>query len=323
MGDLKRFVFTDEHQFVLKYLDALDNKLLTMTGPGTKQWDYAQHKNIEFDRAIDLVLKYSANDLLDESNKKKKKDKKIKPKKAPKSTITIVYLQSFLNFLYRQFIQLSGAMVLIGQDVAVDVAGSFRKKKYIQYHSVIALSFARMAKYFACDQYAISNPLLATNLLISSKAIIEQSISSETDEEPIKTYDFEQKENELLYRQNSESAQVDETRGDETFSLVKEWSKADPPIVFLNASHIVSITKPHLKQDLNFMAEKGENSYTLLCSDLDQCNHPDAEEWKAVQKIMLDINANHLGWDLYNFKKEDEIRRQNVEKGKLRADSEK
>merc|ERR1712024_372733 len=128
----------------------------------------------------------------------------------------------------------------------------------------------------------------------------KDSVCNETDEEDIKISgddededtqtditdtDFDDDKNmDLFQRQHSEFTQRDETMGDETFSLVNEWSKADPPIVFLNASHIVSITKPNLMNDLQFQREFGEQTYTLLCSDLDECKHQDSEEWKLVQK---------------------------------------
>eukprot|EP01083_Nonionella_stella_P088349 246159_1 len=334
--DLKRFDFTTQHQFVLKYLDALDRDLLEIKGGSTKQWAFDEHKRIQFDRAIELVHKYSNFRTVPPTTQKQRSRLKttqiVSPKNVPhKQVITIVYLRSFLDFLYRQFVQLAGSYVLINQDVAQDVAGKWRKKRYIQYHTVIALSFARMAKYFACSKYEILNPLLnqaqheATNsnsLYMSARQINEEEIKI-GDSPLLDLSDVDEKGNDMiLLRQGSEiSQQKDETRGNETFSLVNEWSQADPPIVFLNASHIVSITKPTLKTDLQFELENGEQSFTLLCSNLDDCKHAHSEEWKYFQKIMTEPSMEKLKWDLYNFKQEDEIRRQNVQKGKLHADS--
>eukprot|EP01084_Bolivina_argentea_P089925 162129_1 len=69
------------------------------------------------------------------------------------SKISILYLRTFLDFLYRQFIVLAGSTILINPDIAVDVAGKFRKKKFIEYHKCIASSFAIIAKHFACLKY--------------------------------------------------------------------------------------------------------------------------------------------------------------------------
>eukprot|EP01084_Bolivina_argentea_P129429 228602_1 len=186
---------------------------------------------------------------------------------------------------------------------------------------------------------SMSTPIQNINININNNKSyeIKESVCVETDEDEIKITDNDlilaqdemdideqnEKYNTMFGRQNSEfNTQRDETKGDETFSLVNEWSRADPPIVFLNASHIVKISKPSLKTDLDFELKNGEQSYTLLCSDLDECKHPDAEEWKLVQKIMLETNPmQHLKWDLYNFKKEDEIRRQNVKRGELKPDT--
>eukprot|EP01084_Bolivina_argentea_P130694 230723_1 len=57
--DLLRFEFTKQHQFVLQYLDAIDNDVLEIKGGGHKNWKYDEHENIKFDRAIQLVQKYS------------------------------------------------------------------------------------------------------------------------------------------------------------------------------------------------------------------------------------------------------------------------
>eukprot|EP01084_Bolivina_argentea_P300048 517265_1 len=71
------------------------------------------------------------------------------------SQITIIYLRSFLDFLYQQFVALAGSTVLISSDIAIDVAGKFRKKKFVQYHNIIASSFESIAKYFACNKFQI------------------------------------------------------------------------------------------------------------------------------------------------------------------------
>eukprot|EP01084_Bolivina_argentea_P129428 228601_1 len=181
---------------------------------------------------------------------------------------------------------------------------------------------------------SMSTPIQNINININNNKSyeIKESVCVETDEDEIKITDNDlilaqdemdideqnEKYNTMFGRQNSEfNTQRDETKGDETFSLVNEWSRADPPIVFLNASHIVKISKPSLKTDLDFELKNGEQSYTLLCSDLDECKHPDAEEWKLVQKTNP---LEHLKWESYNFKKEDEIRRQNVKRSKLEVD---
>ena len=73
--------------------------------------------------------------------------------------MTIVYLQSYLNFLYRQFVELQGADILISNGIAVDRASRFQRKRYVQFHMIIARSFALMARHFACSKYEIDNPI--------------------------------------------------------------------------------------------------------------------------------------------------------------------
>merc|ERR1711933_146502 len=52
---------------------------------------------------------------------------------------------------------------------------------------------------------------------------------------------------------------LEETKGDETFSLVQKWATADPPIVFLNLAYVADIKEPNLKNDLDFQYKNAEN----------------------------------------------------------------
>eukprot|EP01084_Bolivina_argentea_P291399 500820_1 len=164
------------------------------------------------------------------------------------SSITMIYLRSFLNFLYQQFIRLAGSTILISPDMAVDVAGKYRKKKFVQYHKSFASSIARIAKNFACVEYMDSN--------------------------------FNRRND------NDQDEKYNTIKINRQFHLIKAWKNADPPIALLNAPYLTHITAPNLLPDLSFQTQNSSNSYTLLCNNLDKCKHSEAEEWKLVQKIM-------------------------------------
>eukprot|EP01084_Bolivina_argentea_P161760 281556_1 len=148
--------------------------------------------------------------------------------------------------------------------MAVDVAGKFRKRKFVQYHKIIASSFARIAQHFACSKYDKIN-FNASNI--------------------------------------DEKNNVYEKSENKQFHLVREWKNADPPIVLLNAPYLTHISAPNLFLDFSFQLQNSSNSYTLLCNNLNECYHPDVEEWKLVQRIMQSAKMKNTECGLYNFKK--------------------
>eukprot|EP01084_Bolivina_argentea_P161759 281555_1 len=148
--------------------------------------------------------------------------------------------------------------------MAVDVAGKFRKRKFVQYHKIIASSFARIAQHFACSKYDKIN-FNASNI--------------------------------------DEKNNVYEKSENKQFHLVREWKNADPPIVLLNAPYLTHISAPNLFLDFSFQLQNSSNSYTLLCNNLDKCKHSDAAQWKLVQKIMQTAKLKNAEWGLFNFQK--------------------
>eukprot|EP01084_Bolivina_argentea_P159168 277230_1 len=96
--------------------------------------------------------------------------------------------------------------------MAVDVAGKFKKKKFVQYHKIIASSYSRIAKHFACSKY--------------------ENINFNDIDEKYNIYDSEKHEKQ--------------------FHLMREWKNADPPIVLLNAPYLTHISAPNLFFDFSF-----------------------------------------------------------------------
>ena len=69
----------------------------------------------------------------------------------------LLFVKSYLDFCYLQFVQLWGASALRCNGAAVNINRSlFGKPTFIQFHSMIAHSIATFAPYFACQIYQIS-----------------------------------------------------------------------------------------------------------------------------------------------------------------------
>lgn len=90
---------------------------------------------------------------------------------------------------------------------------------------------------------------------------------------------------------------------------MNEWSKADPPIAFLNASPFTGfINVPNLRVDLeNASGDNNENSFTLLSSNLDDCTSEDAAEWKYWREVEKQLHKEDFS--LYDWRKEDKEER--------------
>ena len=121
---------TEKEKFVLKYLDAYDKKLLIITGKSENNWDHTQHPDIDHQRMMELVLQY-----------------------CQQGASSLVFLKSFLRYLYRQFIQLyTSNFVDNSLSFAVDGANRF-----IQYHMVIAVNDTICTTY--CMSYVFNTTI--------------------------------------------------------------------------------------------------------------------------------------------------------------------
>eukprot|EP00483_Globobulimina_turgida_P004271 UN04280 len=193
-----------------------------------------------------------------------------------------------------------------------------------------------MGSSFACENYEVGNPFLQKqhqNWLKkrnSEKQRAAQHLLRINDfesfepfrkEEMSHNYDSDMKEDEKYDTRNRSF--LEETSGSETFSLVQKWATADPPIVILNPAFIAKIEKPDLCKDLQFQRVYAENAFTLLCKNLTQCTHIDAEEWKVFKQTLDATKAGRLKFEELDFDKEDEERRKNFSDNKILAENQK
>ena len=266
--DLQNYYISNENQFVLRYLDALDQTLhggkpLLQINKNNVDWNYQTHSNVGIDRMIHLVTKFTGK---------------------AKEDLNFVFLKSYLDFLYRPFIQLATSDNLIKNALAQDVAtGWFHTARYIQYHRVIASSFAKNGSHFACENYEVGNPFLKQqheNWMRQKTQSLRMKQERARDDS--QDHYHSDSDDDEIKEQNVTG--LEETGGDESFSLAKAFKYADPPIVFLNSLCMEKAYEANIKSDWNFYAKYAENTFTILCQDLDQCQHDDALEWQCLLK---------------------------------------
>ncbi|ETO14750.1 hypothetical protein RFI_22618 [Reticulomyxa filosa] len=253
-----QLALSEKEYFVLKYLDALDKGLLS-NSQIRKDWDHTQHPPpVDTQRIKQLLVKYS-----------------------PKAWNSLVQFKSFLQFMYRQLLQVYNFLYIKNEYVPM----TNKNRHVIPLHEMVVFSLVQSAQDIACNSYLINEPTTA----IDFREEIKEEKETEKEEE------------------------AEESKGIEEFFLVQMWKTADPPIVLLNQTPIAKSIQIcmnsliTLQQDLQ--QAQIEHSLSLLSMNLSKNVHPHAVEWKLVQ-------AQHK-WDIYNFeedfkKKADMVQRDGV-----------
>ncbi|ETO02078.1 hypothetical protein RFI_35357 [Reticulomyxa filosa] len=221
-----QLALSEKEHFVLKYLDAL-NKGLLNNSQLTKDWDHTQHSLVDIQRIKQLLVQYS-----------------------PKAWNSLVQFKSFLQFMYRQLLQVYNFLYIKNEYVPmID-----KDRHIIPLHEMIVFSLVQSAQDIACSSHLIYEP----------------------------TTDIEVKEKE------EKEEEAEEASGTEEFFLVQMWKTADPPIVLLNQTPIAKSTQIcmsnliTLRQDLE--QAQIEHSLSLLSMNLKKNVHPHAVEWTLVQE---------------------------------------
>ena len=248
-----RLDLTAKEMFVLKYLNAFDMDQLVITGKAEDNWDHSQHPDIDDVRRKELISKY-----------------------CQRGAGSIVFLKSFLRYMYRQLIQLYTAFWVKNEN-SFPMDG---RRKFIQYHKVIAESMIQSAPHIACHMYDI--PKIAT----------ERAGLADDDEK-----------------------NMDESTGDEVFFLVEFWANATNPMVLMNQRPIkeakmLKMDATTLEKDLENAEEKNESTFSLLAMNLDKSNSYGAQQWKLYRQVMK--QAKSLHWKLYNFEEDQNERLQQL-----------
>ena len=262
---------TAKEMFVLKYLDAFEKKQLMITGKTEDDWNHAQHEDIPAEKQKELIAKY-----------------------CPQGAGSLVFLKSFLRYMYRQLIQLYTAHTLVDNLISMDVD---RKGTRIQYHMVIAESMIESAPQIACHMYEI--PKMNENVAAAQNDENKENQGDEEDGDENKDDEKEQ--------------MLDETRGDEEFFLVKHWAQAKSPMVLMNQRPIIEANS--LNMALTTLEEdtaqnNEESTFSLLAMNLDSSDSFGAMEWKKFREVMSKMG--NLAWDLYNFEEDRKERLQQL-----------
>ena len=186
--------------------------MLKISGPGSENWDHVKHNVVPDDRRKELILKYCERRL-----------------------DSLVFLKSFLRYMYRQLLQLYNAYILVDNNLAVNIDEAAKKARYIQYHSVIARSTAESAQYIACHMYKIEdfNEMKRRRALEREKAHKKQKDKEKEQKEKENKDNGDNKDDEEKDEKKDEAKDesIEETTGTEKFFLVNYWSNADPPMV--------------------------------------------------------------------------------------------
>ncbi|ETO31217.1 hypothetical protein RFI_05906 [Reticulomyxa filosa] len=272
--EINKFHISPKEMFVLKYLDALDTDLLKPEDISTKEvfmityfdqsklktqndWDYTKHPDINKTRMMELITKYASagtrsfnmfiyihtncnfcpinyyyynyyNVVCDVLAKE-----------------SLVQLKSFLQFLYKQLVQLNQFLYIKRQYAPSD------KRHLIPLHVMIATSLVKFAAHIACDTYEGRN-------------------GGEVDEDE-KSKDIEEAEGkkEFLLVQLWKKA-------DPPMVLFNQLAITD--------SVQIHMQKTSLDEDLKLMEKKMEHTLSLLSVNLRKNKHLHADEWRLLMK---------------------------------------
>ncbi|ETO05731.1 hypothetical protein RFI_31664, partial [Reticulomyxa filosa] len=217
-----QLALSEKENFVLKYLDALDKGLLS-NSQIRKDWDYTQHPLIDIQRIKQLLIKYS-----------------------PKACKSLVQFKSFLQFMYRQLLQVYNFLYIKNEYVPM----TDNNTHVIPLHEMIVFSLVQSAQDIACNSYLIYEPTTA----------IEIKEETKEEEEAKGTEEF-------FLVQMWKTA-------DPPIVLLNQTPIAKSIQICMN--NLIT-----LQQDLE--QAQIEHSLSLLSMNLSINVHPHAVEWKLVQ----------------------------------------
>ncbi|ETO16946.1 hypothetical protein RFI_20392, partial [Reticulomyxa filosa] len=221
---INKLSLSSKEQFVVQYLDALETGLLKNNAQQSKDWSYESHI---FDEAKlePLLKKYS-----------------------PPARQSLIHLKSFLQFMYKQLIQVYNFLYIKNAWVPTTITG-----QALPLHEMIVTSIIKSGTQIACDTYQRNK----------RKAL-----------EDCKDMDEDKK--------------MDESMDTEEFFLVQMWKHADPPMVLLNQMSISDSVQTHmekstLKEDLDNVHI--DHSLSLLSMNVDKNQHEHAKVWRYIKQL--------------------------------------